>query len=118
MEWKHLAFVALGGGLGSALRAYLSHLLRGGFPWGTFMVNVTGCFLIGLFLRELNEDKMSLRFFLVTGFCGGFTTFSAFGSETIDLLKAGEFGSGLGNVVLALGCCLAAVIAGHELARD
>ena len=116
MEWKQLAFVALGGGLGSALRAYLAHLLRGGFPWGTFLVNLTGCFLIGFLMRELDEERSGMRFFLITGFCGGFTTFSAFGSETINLLRAGELGAGLGNVALTLLCCLAAVVIGHQLA--
>ena len=117
MDWKHLAFVALGGGLGSALRAYIDILLRGGFPWGTFLVNVAGCFLIGLLMRALDEDRMGLRFFLLTGFCGGFTTFSAFGSETLELLRAGELGPGLGNMALTMVCCLAAVAVGHELAK-
>ena len=117
MEWKHLVLVAFGGGLGSALRAYVAHLLRGGFPWWTFLVNVIGCFLIGFLMWELDEERAGLRFFLVTGFCGGFTTFSAFGSETMELLRAGELGAGWGNVALTLACCLAAVAAGHELAK-
>ncbi|MBO93479.1 MAG: fluoride efflux transporter CrcB [Opitutales bacterium] len=117
MEWKHFVLIGFGGGLGSAFRAYVAHVLRGGFPWWTFLVNVAGCFLIGFLMRELDEERIGLRFFLVTGFCGGFTTFSAFGSETMELLRAGEFGAGLGNVALTLACCLAAVAAGHELAK-
>ena len=113
-----MAFVALGGGLGSALRFCVSNWLRNDFPWGTFIVNVTGCFLIGLLIRLLNEDRTSLSFLLLaTGFCGGFTTFSAFGWETVNLLKNGQLSSGLGNIVLTLVCCLAAVIAGHELGK-
>jgi CrcB protein len=117
MEWKHLAFVALGGGFGSALRAYLGFLLRDGFPWGTFLVNVVGCFFIGFLMRALDEDRIGLRFFLLTGFCGGFTTFSAFGSETLAFFRDGQLGAGLGNVALTMMCCLAAVAVGHELAR-
>mgnify|MGYP000630268918 CR=1 FL=1 len=75
---SNLACVALGGGLGSALRAYIGSLPFLNVPWGTFVVNVAGCFLIGLLIKFLGDGK-ALTFFLVTGFCGGFTTFSAFG---------------------------------------
>lgn len=116
-QWKHFALVALGGGAGSALRAYLSQLLRHGFPWGTFLVNVIGCFLIGLLMSELEDDQMDMRLLLVSGFCGGFTTFSAFGSETFTLFREEQMGIGLGYVALTLFSCLAAVALGHLITR-
>jgi len=95
---KALALVALGGGFGAACRYALSSaLMRGaanGFPLGTFAVNLAGCLLIGLWaglaVRHtwLNGDA---RLLLVTGVLGGFTTFSAFGLESLQLLRRGEW---------------------------
>jgi len=110
---KALALVALGGGCGAVCRYALSTLLmRGtfqGFPLGTLLVNLLGCLLIGLWAgwaarhAWLNGD---LRLLLVTGLLGGFTTFSAFGLETLQLLRRAEYGqAGLylgGSVILGL----------------
>ena len=67
MELKHLFFVAAGGALGSVLRTWLWHVLRGGFPWSTIAVNVAGSFLIGVLFHTLgnDEDNLNLRFFLI-----------------------------------------------------
>ncbi|MES1223766.1 MAG: fluoride efflux transporter CrcB, partial [Bacteroidota bacterium] len=91
---KGILLVALGGSAGSVLR-YLSQKFIGNlyvhpFPWGTLVVNITGCFLIGVLWSivsrniSMNED---LKLLLMTGFCGGFTTFSAFTLESIALIK-------------------------------
>ena len=95
---KQLVLVALGGGIGSALR-YLSSwwLLKQfsyTFPLGTFIVNITGClivgFLMGLSIRyRILTDE--LKFLLIVGFCGGYTTFSTFSSESIELFKTGHY---------------------------
>ena len=82
---KAVILVGIGGGLGSILRFLsgfvVNKCLPTVFPWGTFLVNLVGCFLIGLFLGKAEEHQWAssdLKFLLVIGFCGGFTTFSAF----------------------------------------
>jgi CrcB protein len=91
---KNILFVGLGGGAGSiaryAFQRWLYQIYPGHFPWGTFGVNILGCFLIGIFwgisFRSFEENE-SWKLFLMTGLCGGFTTFSAFTLEGIGLLK-------------------------------
>ncbi|MCB0775361.1 MAG: fluoride efflux transporter CrcB, partial [Chitinophagaceae bacterium] len=91
---KNILLVGLGGGLGSMLRylsqRFVSQNMMGHFPWGTFAVNITGCFLIGIFwglaFKTFNTNE-DWKLFLMVGLCGGFTTFSAFTLEGIGLLK-------------------------------
>ena len=103
--------VALGGGLGSMARYGCQRFFivqyPGHFPWGTMLVNIAGCFLIGIFwglhFRSFNSNE-SWKLFLMTGLCGGFTTFSAFTLEAIGLLRedrAGLFFIYVGGSVLA-----------------
>ncbi len=93
---KQLLLVFLGGGLGSCLRFLISKSFNSYFPHfylGTFLVNVIGCLIIGLVLGlsfKSNYLTQSQTLLLSTGFCGGFTTFSAFAFEKHTLLKAGE----------------------------
>jgi fluoride exporter len=89
----NLLLVALGGALGSVLRYGCSRLLNGpAFPFGTLAVNLIGSFLIGLlwaaFTKETDEPR---RLLLIAGFCGGFTTFSAFSLEGLQLLQQTKF---------------------------
>lgn len=95
---KTILYIAIGGALGSVLRFLTTVLFskfcpeNSGFqfPLATFIANVIGCFLIGLFLGILAKNQLTdsnLKWLLVTGFCGGFTTFSAFGIENITLLQ-------------------------------
>ena len=82
--------IGIGGGLGALARYGLSGLVQGqrtGFPWGTLAVNALGCFLIGAVFERLSAEA---RAFVVVGVLGGFTTFSAFGHETVELLKGGQ----------------------------
>ena len=109
-------FVALGGALGSVLRYFLSLVIpkMAGFPWPTFVATVLGCLCIGIFSGLfLKCDSLSpnLKLFLVTGFCGGFTTFSTFASENLALLQSGKFGMfiayALASFVLGVAACFA-----------
>ena len=91
--------IALGGALGSITRHWLTETvaarLDGPFPWGTFLVNITGCLLIGLFAtlpgggRQLSPTET--RAFLMIGICGGYTTFSAFSLQTLNLIRLGDW---------------------------
>lgn len=96
---KAIIFVALGSAIGGVCR-YLSNLFvvkyyAGSFPMATFLVNITGCFLIGIFFALSEKNNFispDLRLFLTTGLCGGFTTFSAFAYENILLARNGYYG--------------------------
>ena len=77
---RNLLLVAFGGAVGSVGRYLVSKWLEGGFPWGTLTVNIVGCLLIGFLTGLVTKGTLSpeMKLLLVTGFCGGFTTFSTF----------------------------------------
>jgi|SRR5271155_2198696 len=118
-------WVALGGALGSMARygfsGGIAAITGGTFPYGTMFVNVTGAVLIG-FLASLSAAESPFfipapaRVFLMTGVCGGYTTFSTFSLETFNLLREGEFLPALANVLLSVVLCLTAVWAGYVTA--
>jgi CrcB protein len=107
---KAVLAVGLGGLLGTVARYKLGgwvlhHTAGYRFPVSTFVVNVLGCGLLGLLVgiaEHRHELSPTVRLFLITGFCGGFTTFSAFGFETIYLIRRNEFGWAAANVVLSV----------------
>lgn len=120
---KAMIVVALGGALGCVARykcgaGVLQYTIGWKFPAGTFLVNVIGCLVAGL-LIGLAENRAFLtpeiRLLLFTGFLGGFTTFSAFGVETISLLEKGEVAVALAYVALSVVCGLAALWAALKL---
>lgn len=95
--------VALGAAVGAPLRYLAGHWLDGRFPWGTLLANVAGSFLLGLFTAlSLGEHALA---FLGTGFCGGFTTYSAFAVKTQERGWAGGAAYALATVPVALGAC-------------
>jgi CrcB protein len=91
------------------------------FPWGTILVNVSGSFVIGFFATLTAPDGRLLvgstaRQFVMVGICGGYTTFSSFSLQTLNLVREGEWLRAGGNIVLSVVLCLAAVWIGHVLA--
>lgn len=92
---RTIILVGLGGGLGSILRyltsIFVNKYFHANFPWATFIVNILGCLIIGIVLGLFERQQITsphLKFLFITGFCGGFTTFSAFASENIILFQA------------------------------
>ena len=95
IDVKHIAFVVLGSAVGGILRYMMSlYFIAKGFnkfPWATLSVNLFGCFLIGAIyaISEKSSQGENIKLLLATGFCGGFTTFSAFAMENLQLIKLG-----------------------------
>lgn len=114
-----VALVAAGGALGSVGRYAVSGLLtRGDFPWGTFAVNFTGTFALALlFFLFLGRGYLDpgARTFLFVGVFGGYTTFSTFGLETVNLLRSGSSWLATVNVGLNAGLCLVGAVAGAAI---
>lgn len=116
---RAILLVALGGAAGSVFRYLISLYMpkpESGFPLGTFAVNAVGCLIIGLLMAFLfRTPNESLRLLLATGFCGGFTTFSAFGIETVQLMSNGKTGIALAYIAASLFAGLIAVALGFFL---
>lgn len=117
--------IGVGGALGAmarhALNAWVLRLnLLPGFPAGIFLVNVVGSAVIGLLAGLLASGRLSvpadLRTFLVVGLLGGFTTFSSFSLDTLDLIRAGQPGLAAFNVIGQVGLSIAAAAVGYRLA--
>jgi fluoride exporter len=117
--------VMLGGALGTGARFWASGFVaeRGGelFPLGTLVVNATGSFAIGFFAALTDPEGpllVSPRFrqFFTIGLCGGYTTFSSFSLQTLDLVRDGDWFKASLNTLLSFVCCLAAVWLGRALA--
>ncbi len=115
-------WVAIGGALGSVMRFWFSGVIaqRFGetFPLGTILVNVTGSFAIGFFATLTSTDgrvlvSPSFRQFFMIGICGGYTTFSSFSLQTLNLANDGEWLYAGLNVVFSVVLCLVAVWLGH-----
>jgi len=118
-----LGLIALGGGVGSVgryLTAGLAYRILGtGFPFGTLAVNAIGCFAIGwLNVRLVGSSQISpeMRSALTIGMLGGFTTFSTFGWETLEMVNDRQFGRAALNVGVNVACSLVAVWLGYRLA--
>jgi fluoride exporter len=107
--------VAAGGALGTVARYFLSGVIANAFgqtfPWGTLVINVTGSFVIGFFATLTGPDGRSLvsattRQFVMTGICGGYTTFSSFSLQTLNLMNDGEWLYAGGNIVGSVALCM------------
>ncbi|MDR2513174.1 MAG: CrcB family protein [Puniceicoccales bacterium] len=117
LQWACL--VAAGGAAGALLRGCVALALKGEFPWATLLVNVLGAFLVGFVMGRTGawDEPVAMRWhaLLVTGFCGGFTTFSAFSWQTLEQMHRGQTWFALGNIALTLLLPLAAVWLGFRL---
>ncbi|MDC0902800.1 fluoride efflux transporter CrcB [bacterium] len=121
---KQVLLVFIGGGVGSALRYLVGKFLKipaSGFPWSTFSVNVLGSLIIGILMgvtlknSALSENQTLL---LITGLCGGFTTFSAFAYENQVFLKEGDFTNFFIYTLGSIGVGLAAVFLGFFISKS
>jgi CrcB protein len=121
-------WVAVGGALGSVARFWFSGTVARHFgetfPWGTFLVNVSGSFIIGFFATLTSPEGRWLvppwfrQQLFMTGICGGYTTFSSFSLQTLNLLQDREWLYAAGNILGSVVSCMVAVWLGHLLAAS
>src|SRR5215472_10819589 len=122
---ENYILVAIGGAIGTTGRYWLSGVVARSvgetFPWGTLVINVTGSFVIGFFGALTGPDGRvfvgsTARQFVMIGICGGYTTFSSFSLQTLNLMNDGEWFRASANIGLSVLLCLVAVWAGHSIA--
>lgn len=118
-------WIAVGSGLGGAARLWCvemsARVFGEGFPWGILLVNMLGSFAIGFYFTLAGPGgrlhvRPTVNQFVMTGLCGGYTTFSAFSLDTLHLARDGRLLAAGANVVLSLSLCLLSVWLGHALA--
>jgi CrcB protein len=120
---KILLAIGTGSFAGGVLRYLISGFIQAkflsSFPFGTLMVNLAGCFLIGVVfgISERGQLSPEIRLFLTTGFLGGFTTFSAFSNETVALLRDGQLGFAGLYIIGSVGIGVIATILGIALTK-
>ena len=118
----NIFLICLGGSIGALSRFYLSSLFQKSenfeIPLGILIVNISGCFLLGLFYHLMDSNlERYLTPFLFIGFLGAFTTFSAFSKESLELLYQGNFLMALLYIILSVSTCLGATWLGMHLTR-
>ena len=121
---KSLLIVGTGSFIGGAMRYLLSTLMKSvcgqGFPWGTLMVNLLGCFLFGMLFAVFGKSSATdntLYLLLTTGVCGGFTTFSTFANESVQMLQQGNTWGFVGYVATSVVAGLALIALGYGVAK-
>lgn len=120
-------WIAIGSALGGTFRYWCSgiaaRLLGETFPWGTLIINIAGSFIIGFFATLTGPDgrvyvSSTARQFVMVGFCGGYTTFSSFSLQTLNLMQDGEWFRAGANIGFSVLCCMIAVWLGYLLAAS
>ena len=121
---KSLLIVGTGSFIGGAMRYWLSTLMKSvcgqGFPWGTLMVNLLGCFLFGMLFAVFGKSSATDNtwyLLLTTGVCGGFTTFSTFANESVQMLQQGNTWGFVGYVATSVVAGLALIALGYGVAK-
>ena len=120
---RNTILIGCGSFIGGAARYIISVAMKAmskGFPWGTLIVNLVGCLVIGLlwgFFSKNSSESSSWALFMIVGICGGFTTFSTFSKEALMMLQAGNFISLLAYVTISVIAGIALVAAGYYLVR-
>lgn len=121
---KNSLLVFFGGGVGSVARYLIGEWVKKtstiAFPLGTFIVNISGCLLIGLFLGYFKQKELedsAWKFLLTIGFCGGFTTFSAFSAENVQLFQSGNNLTAFAYIALSVLVGLAASFIGLSIVK-
>ena len=122
---KTVLLIGIGGSAGSILRYLTAKFIVNNIDgaaviYGTLVANIAGCFLIGLFFgfsERYAWFSPQLRYLLVTGLCGGYTTFSAFALENINLLRSGDYLTAFMYISASIFLCLAATFAGMLIAK-
>jgi fluoride exporter len=120
MMFKHFLLVGLGGAIGSVLRYTSSSLIKSSnFPYATIVVNILGSLIIGMVMAIAlkNNNFNNWRLFLVTGVCGGFTTFSALSWETLQMLQQQRYNTAIVYIVSSLILGLTAAFIGYTLLK-
>lgn len=117
-----LLYIFLGGGTGSLLRFSVAWLLRSlkmEFPIATFTANALSCIILGALLEVSAQGNLpgSTRSFFIVGLCGGFSTFSTFSYETLELIQQQKYGIALSYVFLSLFLCMCCLLIGIRLAK-
>jgi CrcB protein len=125
MNLKELAFIFVGGGTGSLVRyglgKWLANAYATNFPLATLVVNILASLVLGIFIGfwssrpALNQD---LRLLIAVGFCGGFSTFSTFSHETLQLLRTSQISLALLNIALSVGLCVGGTFLGLLVTRN
>ena len=117
MKTADLLMVGLGGAAGSMLRFTLQKWCNTSLPYGTLAVNITGCFLIGILWGLLSRHQLTdtAKLLLISGFCGGFTTFSAFTQESLQLLQDKQTNIFFGYLALSVAGGLLATFTGYKM---
>ena len=117
-------YIGIGAAIGGTLRYWIENntynFLPVNFPYGTLLVNVVGSFILGMIMFYFNDKELldpQFRLFLTVGFCGGFTTFSTFSLETMNLFRDAQYSIGILNVILNVLLCLIGIYIAYLISK-